>query len=106
MDRLPKNTALIIIDVQKGFDDPIWGRRNNPEAEENIAKLLDSWRRTVRPIFHIQHLSRQVNSPLRSGVAGCEIKVIVNPIAGEQLIQKSVNSAFIRNRPGSTFGST
>ncbi len=31
--------ALIVIDVQKGFDDPRWGSRNNPDAEANIAQL-------------------------------------------------------------------
>jgi nicotinamidase-related amidase len=34
------NEALIVIDVQKGFDDPFWGNRNNPHAESNIALLL------------------------------------------------------------------
>ncbi|WP_198038498.1 isochorismatase family protein [Photobacterium angustum] len=50
-----KNPALIIIDVQKGFDDPYWGRRNNPEAESNITLLLSKWREKELPIVHIQH---------------------------------------------------
>jgi nicotinamidase-related amidase len=36
---LPQNAALIVIDVQQGFDDPAFGPRNNPQAEENIARL-------------------------------------------------------------------
>jgi len=43
MKPLPQNAALILIDIQKGFDDPLWGRRNNPDAEANIATLLYSW---------------------------------------------------------------
>ena len=34
--KITSNTALIIIDVQQGFDDPKWGQRNNPNAEGNI----------------------------------------------------------------------
>jgi nicotinamidase-related amidase len=93
--RLRSNAALIIIDVQKGFDDPRWGRRNNPEAEANIAKLLDAWRRSNRPVFHVQHSSRLRDSPLSPGAAGHAIKQIVAPRTGEPVIKKSVNSAFI-----------
>lgn len=90
-----ENAALIIVDVQKGFENPIWGKRNNLQAEENIAKLLNVWRQTNRPIFHIQHLSQEDNSPLRAGQVGSEIKEIVQPLANEPIIQKNVNSAFI-----------
>lgn len=95
MQFLPQDAALIVIDVQKGFDDPIWGHRNNPQAEENIAKLLAGWRQTKRPIFHVQHLSPEPNSPLRPGQTGCDIKEMVKPLADEPVIQKNVNSAFI-----------
>jgi nicotinamidase-related amidase len=37
--------ALVVIDVQRGFEDPALGPRDNPEAEENVAKLIDAWRR-------------------------------------------------------------
>lgn len=92
---LSVQTALIIIDVQRGFDEPGLGRRNNPEAEANIAKLLSAWRNASRPIYHVQHLSREPNSPLRPDQPGVEIKPEVAPAAGEPLIQKHVNSAFI-----------
>jgi nicotinamidase-related amidase len=44
------NTALIVIDVQQGFDDPAWGIRNNPESEANVARLIETWRRHKRPL--------------------------------------------------------
>ncbi len=91
----PQNAALILIDIQKGFDDPVWGRRNNPDAESNMATLLSTWRRTRRPVFHIQHLSQEPHSPLRADSPGSEIKEIVRPQDGEPVIQKRVNSAFI-----------
>ena len=77
--RIVQNTVLLIIDVQKGFDETFWGKRNNPNAEENIAKLLITWRETNRPVIHIQHLSLLPDSPLRSGYSGSEIKDIVKP---------------------------
>jgi nicotinamidase-related amidase len=92
---LPSNAALIIIDVQKAFDDPRWGRRNNPQAESNIRKLLDAWRRSQMPVIHIQHCSKEPDSPLRPGSAGNEIKEIVAPLPGEPVLRKNVNSAFI-----------
>jgi nicotinamidase-related amidase len=95
MHTIPQDAVLLIIDVQKGFDDPKWGRRNNLQAEDNIAKLLEAWRRSKRPIIHIQHLSREINSPLRTGYIGSGIKEMVKPLPDEPVIVKSVNSAFI-----------
>jgi nicotinamidase-related amidase len=92
---LPSNTALIIIDVQQGFRDPVWGKRNNPQAETNIAALLAAWRSSERPLFHIQHLSLEPQSPLRANIPGSDFQEMVQPKPGEPVIQKHVNSAFI-----------
>jgi nicotinamidase-related amidase len=92
---MDQNTALVIIDVQNGFDDPSWGLRNNPGAEAAIARLLGAWRQAKRPIFHVQHLSRNPASPLAPGQKGVEIKNSVKPLTGETVITKQVNSAFI-----------
>lgn len=94
-ETLPQNAALVIIDVQKGFDAPQWGRRNNPQAEDNIARLLAAWRRTNRPVIHVRHMSRNPASPLRPGQAGNEIKDLVKPLPEEPVIEKCVNSSFI-----------
>lgn len=93
---ITSNTALLIVDVQDGFDDAgHWGERNNPDAEERIAALLHAWRSAGRPVIHVQHLSTSPGSPLRPGQPGVEIKAAVRPVAGEKLVRKSVNSAFI-----------
>lgn len=92
---IPQNTALIIVDMQKGFDEPKWGVRNNQFAEKNIAKLLKVWRQTKRPIFHIKNDSTEPNSPLRPNMPGNEIKDIVKPLKNEPIIVKNVNSALI-----------
>jgi nicotinamidase-related amidase len=95
MSLLTPNTALILIDVQEGIDDPSLGRRSNPDAESNMARLLAEWRTHGRPIFHIQHMSVQPNSPLRPDKPGNAIKQIVAPQGDEPVITKTVNNAFV-----------
>ena len=90
-----ETAALILIDVQEGLDDPRLGKRNNPDAEDNMARLLRHWRERGKPVFHIQHMSTEPNSPLRPELPGNAIKAIVAPRGAEPLIRKQVNSAFI-----------
>ncbi len=94
-DGLPSNAALVIVDLQKAIDDPRWGRRNNPEAEANTGRLLAAWRRAGGPVIHVQHLSGDPDSPYRPGQPGCDFKEEVRPQAGELVVQKSTNNAFI-----------
>ena len=60
-----------------------------------MARLLADWRRNSRPIFHIQHMSTEANSPLRPELPGNAIKAVVAPQADEPVIQKQVNNAFV-----------
>ncbi len=92
---LPQDTVLLLIDVQKGFDDPVWGRRNNPDAEENMSRLLQSWRAGGRPVIHVQHCSVTPSSPLRPNQSGVEFQEFAQPVEDEPVFQKNVNSAFI-----------
>ena len=87
------DAVLIVIDVQQAFNHPRWGRRNNPEAESNVAKLLAEWRKTGRQIIHIQHVNPKPES-LFNG-PGVEVKPEAKPLHGEPVITKDVNSAFI-----------
>lgn len=95
MQNFSPNATLVIIDVQQGFDDPVWGKRNNPNAEKNIAQLLHMWRTTNRPVVHVQHLSVLPSSPLHPDQIGCEFKVEAQPLEDEFIFPKTVNSAFI-----------
>lgn len=89
-------TALLLIDVQQGFDDLAWwGARNNPEAEANLARLLAAWRAAGRPVFHVKHNSGNPRSPLHPSNVGNAIKPVVAPRANEPVITKVVNSSFI-----------
>jgi nicotinamidase-related amidase len=88
-------SALVLIDVQEGFDDPVWGERNNPDAEENIERLLDAWRALERPVVHVKHDSVEENSPLRPDRPGNAIRAFAKPREGEAVFSKSVNSGFV-----------
>jgi nicotinamidase-related amidase len=95
MAKFSQSTALIVIDVQQAFLDPRSGKRNNPHAESNIARLLAAWRNTGRPIRHVVHDSVEPNSLLRPGLSGNAIQPLAAPVAAESVYRKHVNSAFI-----------
>lgn len=87
--------ALIVIDVQQGMDDPRFGERNNPDAEQRIADLLAAWRAAGRPVIHVQHASLESESVFREDRPGHALKREVLPEEGEPLFKKHVSSAFI-----------
>ena len=94
MDPSP-GAALIVVDVQLGLEDSTyWGSRNNPDADRNIAALLDHWHANRRPIVVVRHDSVEAASPLRPGLAGNSLKDYVAAIPPTLLVTKSVNSAF------------
>jgi nicotinamidase-related amidase len=87
-------TALVVVDVQQAFDDAAyWGRRNNPDCEANVARLIDAWRAAGRPVVFVRHDSDEDVSPLRRDQPGNDFKPA---ITGEPdvLVTKQVNSAF------------
>lgn len=89
-----ERTALLVIDVQAGLDDPHLGPRNNPDCEANIAALIDAWRVAGRPVVFVRHDSVEPDSPLRPGQPGNDFKPVVS---GEPdlLVTKHTNSAFL-----------
>ncbi len=93
--QLPDDAALLVIDVQQGFEDPDWGDRNNLGAEDNIARLIAAWRCSGRPIHHVHHASQSPQGKFRAGTPGHSVKPQARPVAGEPVHIKSVNSGFI-----------
>ncbi|QNE76686.1 isochorismatase family protein [Streptomyces finlayi] len=97
---ISENAALVVVDVQEGFEEEAyWGPRNNPEADRNIAGLIDVWQSTGRPVVFVRHDSSQPGSPLRTGYPGNGFKRYVEERRGkgsgpELFLTKSVNSAF------------
>jgi nicotinamidase-related amidase len=89
------NAVLLPIDMQRAFDAPPWPRRWNQSADENGLALLDAWRSAGKPIIHVRHDSVQLDSSLAPGAPGNAFRPGFEPLEGEPLVSKSVNSAFI-----------
>lgn len=87
-------TALVIVDVQRGFDDAAyWGPRDNPQCEEHVAAMLGRWRQARRPVVFVRHDSLDPRSPLHPGQPGHAFKDVVTGTP-DLLVSKSVNSSF------------
>jgi nicotinamidase-related amidase len=90
-------TALIVVDVQRGFDAPTLPPRNNPDSEANIRALATAWQDAGEPIVLVRHDSLDPASPLAKGTPGIEFKTELDGIRPDLMFTKHVNSAFHGN---------
>ncbi|MGA1247185.1 MAG: cysteine hydrolase family protein, partial [Ilumatobacteraceae bacterium] len=95
-----RETALLLIDVQVGVDVlSHWGgptgRRNNPDAENKMLQLLAAWRVAKLQVAFTRHDSREAASPLKFSLPTGAQKPGFEPVAGEIVVEKDVNSGFI-----------
>ncbi len=87
------NAALVVVDAQVAFDDPWWGRRNNPGADRNIAALAEAFAATRRPLIFVHHDSTNPDSPLHPTRPGNQLKAYLTQTPDLE-VRKSVNSSF------------
>lgn len=93
-------TALLLIDVQKGVDDTAYyggptGRVNNPDAKDNIRKILATWRDRGGKVAFTRHDSVEDGSPLKLSLeSGAQLEGM-EILPGDISVSKSVNSGFI-----------
>lgn len=93
-------TALLLIDVQTGVNVlDHWGgptgRRNNPNAEANLAAILADWRSHGLAVAFTRHDSREADSPLKLSLpTGAWIDGL-EPGADDIVVTKDVNSGFV-----------
>lgn len=88
-------TALIVIDMQKGFLDPSWGATtNHPTCEDNVDRLTAAFSERRIPIVIVRHDSASPSSPLHPDAPGNALVESVASVPPALFVTKTVNSAF------------
>lgn len=95
MNARPAAVPLIILDVQDAIDRPVWNGKNNPEYLAVIMRLLAHWRKNGWPVLHIKHDEPTPTSSYHTHGPWNGIKAEVAPLAGEPVVVKQQNCAFI-----------
>ena len=99
IDRFGDDAALLIVDAQVGVDDLAhWGgatgRRNNPDAEKHLRRLLERWRTVGRRVAFTLHDSWEQGSPLKRSLPTGASKPGLEARRGEIVVVKHVNGGF------------
>ncbi|MFL6201786.1 MAG: cysteine hydrolase family protein [Thermoanaerobaculia bacterium] len=88
-----EQSALLVIDIQDSFKlGPRWERRNNPDFEKNVDRLLQSWRAAGLPVIFVLHTDPdpgfERDSPL------VKVMDFLSPREGEPVLLKDTRNAF------------
>lgn len=94
---LKQSAALLIIDMQNGINAPKLGRRNNPQAEDNMLRLLAAWRGVQAPVVHVRHISRSLESVFWPGQPGALFQAAFLPLDHEHVVEKNIPDAFAQS---------
>jgi nicotinamidase-related amidase len=86
---------LVVLDVQDAIDQPVWKDKNNPGYLAVIMRLLAHWRKNGWPVLHIKHDEPAPTSSYHTHGPWNGIKAEVAPLAGEPVVIKHQNCAFI-----------
>jgi nicotinamidase-related amidase len=97
--RFGSDTALLIVDAQVGVDDLAhWGgvnaRRNNPDADKNLQRLVEQWRAAGRQVAFTLHDSWEQDSPLKRSLPTGASKPGLEPRRDDIVVVKHVNGGF------------
>lgn len=98
--RFAANTALLLIDVQKGVHELAhWGgpagRMNNPACEDNLRALLEAFRTAGRRCAFTRHDSLEPDSPLKFSLPGGAQLNGLETAPEDIVVEKHTNSGFI-----------
>jgi len=88
--------GLILIDIQNDyFTDGKMALVGMDKAAKNANKLLDKFRKSKLPIFHVQHISNRAGATFfLPDTDGVKIHESVAPIPNEIVVQKNFPNSF------------
>ena len=87
-------TALLVIDIQDSFkiDPARWGTRSTPRFEENVTKLIATFREAGEPVVFVLH--NDSDPGFRPGDPEVRLMSFLDRRENEQLIVKNTRNAF------------
>jgi len=90
------DVALLVVDMQQEMGNvTASGRpRANPQAEEQIARLLDGFRRANLPVVHVMHDDPRPDSKFRRDLPSGQPMACAAPAESEKVIWKTGSSGF------------
>lgn len=89
--------GLLVIDVQNDyFPGGRWTLSDMDKASDNVAKLIAAARTAGHPVFHVQHIMEETDSPFFTrDTVGAEVHAKAKPAPGETLVVKNQVNAFL-----------
>ncbi|MCL6284188.1 isochorismatase family protein [Ruegeria sp. 2012CJ41-6] len=90
-------TALLVIDVQMALahEDASGVDRSCPEAESNIALLLEKFRSNNSTVVHVHHHGTSPDDPFHPDAPGAVVQPVAAPAQGEPVVIKTGSSGFV-----------
>jgi len=90
-------TALLVIDVQMALahEDASGTERSCPEAESNIALLLEKFRNSRGTVVHVHHHGTDPDDPFHPDASGSAVQPVAAPAQGEPVVIKTGSSGFV-----------
>jgi nicotinamidase-related amidase len=95
---LPRDIALVIVDVQAGMFAIAPAVYRGAEVLATIGRLLESARAAGAPVIYVQHDGQEAGHPLRPDAPGWPIHPQIAPRPGETVIRKRFADAFQETR--------
>src|ERR1700757_478928 len=88
-----EQSALLVIDAQDSFKAlPRWSRRNNPDFEKNVSRLIKLYREAGLPVIYFLHSDEDPGFETTN--PNYKLMDFLSPLPGEQIFEKITRNTF------------